>query len=192
MKKLKLTLLAMTVMFTASTFAQDNPVARRGLSLSIGPDAAFPVGTFRSESNYKFGIGGSAKLAIPFAANFDATVQAGYIAFSQSKLNGVTDKNTFSIIPFKGGIKYRTNPGFYIEPQAGFVQTKVSNMEGSGQFIYALNLGYLIARAVDLSVRYEAISAKDQTVSGVTVKGISAKMIGLRVAYNIPFGKSSE
>jgi hypothetical protein len=183
MKKFKLTLLAIATLFSASTFAQDNAVAKKGLSLSIGPDAAFPVGTFK-DAGYKFGIGGSAKLAIPFATNFDATVQAGYIAFGKSKLNEISGAS-FTFIPFKGGVRYHTsalNGGFYVEPQAGISQAKFSNSEGDANFTYALNLGYLVNNKLDISTRYEAVNTP----------GTSLKMIGLRLAYNIAFARSAE
>ena len=86
MKKIKFLLAGLSIVVATSAFAQETP-AKRGLGLSIGPEAAIPLGTFKSESKYKFGLGGSAKLAIPVASNLDATISAGYIAFSQSKLD---------------------------------------------------------------------------------------------------------
>ena len=193
MKRITIVIIALVTTLSTATFAQESTsktTAQRGLSLSIGPEFILPIGTFKSESKYKFGLGGSAKLVLPLASNWDGTVSAGYIGFSQSKLDSVASKNTFTTIPFKAGIRYRADGGFYVEPQAGFTQTKVSNKEGSGQFTYALNLGYLINDMFDISARYEAISAKDETISGVTIKGISAKMLGLRLAYNFNFARS--
>ena len=193
MKRITIVIIGLVTTLSTATFAQESTsktTAQRGLSLSIGPEFILPIGTFKSESKYKFGLGGSAKLVLPLASNWDGTVSAGYIGFSQSKLDSVASKNTFTTIPFKAGIRYRADGGFYVEPQAGFTQTKVSNKEGSGQFTYALNLGYLINDMFDISARYEAISAKDETISGVTIKGISAKMLGLRLAYNFNFARS--
>jgi hypothetical protein len=192
MKKIKVLLAGLCVVATATTFAQQSP-SRRGLSLSIGPEAALPLGTFHSNSGYKFGIGGSAKLNIPVATNIDISASAGYIGFSGSKLETVADKNTFTTIPFKGGIRFRTNGGFYFEPQAGYTQTKYSNSEGEGLFTYAANVGYLINRAVDISLRYEAMAAQNnRTVGEFNVNGESVKMLGLRVAYNIPFARAKQ
>lgn len=197
MKKISIAIIGLLTTLSTVTNAQETgtttgskTVAQRGLSLSIGPEFVFPIGTFRSESKYKFGIGGSAKLVLPLSSNFDGTISAGYIGFSQSKLDSVASKNTFTTIPFKAGIRYRADGGFYLEPQAGFTQTKITNREGSGQFTYGFNIGYLINDMFDVSARYEAINAKDETINGVTTKGISAKMLGVRLAYNINFARS--
>lgn len=191
MNRMKILLVALALAGATSLFAQQSP-SKRGLSLSLGPDFAIPVGTFRNTSHYKFGIGGKAKIALPIADALDLTGEAGYMGFSGSKLNEVANKNTFTIIPFQAGLRVRANGGFYVEPQAGFTQTKISNMEGSGQFSYALNVGYLIARVVDLAVSYNGINAKDRTINGVTSNGVSAKFIGFRIHYNIPFARAKQ
>lgn len=188
MKRIKFLLAAMTLVGALNTFAQESP-SRRGLSLSIGPDAALPLGTFRSTSGYKFGIGGSLQLAIPVATNLDVTVGSGYMGFSNSKFSTATNKNAFTIIPFQAGLRVRTANGLYVHPKAGFTQTKVTNQEGSGQFSYALNVGYIVANALDIAVGYNGISARTQNLNGATSGGVSAKFLGLRVAYNIPFAR---
>lgn len=191
MKRIKFLLAGLFIVFAASTYAQETP-ARRGLSLSIGPEFGIPLGTFRngytvpggSISGYKLGFGGSAKLNIPVSTNIDVSLSAGYMGFSQKAsldtLGSISiNKNSYTFIPFKGGVRFRTNGGFYVEPQIGYTQTKLKNSEGAGEFTYAGNIGYLIARAVDIAVRYEAIGTKPE----------SSKFIGLRVAYNIPFAR---
>ena len=182
MKRIKFLLAGLAIVFAASTYGQEAETpAKRGLSLSIGPEAAFPLGTFKDY--YKVGFGGSAKLNIPVATNLDVSLSAGYMAFSQKGLGMIDSiaisKNSYTFIPFKAGLRIRTNGGFYFEPQAGYTQTKIKNAESAGYFTYAGNIGYLINRAVDVAVRYEAVSAT----------GESLKFIGLRVAYNIPFAR---
>lgn len=188
MKKIRCSLIALCALFAVHSFGQDNAVAKRGLSLSIGPDAALPVGTFHNLGN-NFGIGGSAKLAIPLASHFDVTLGAGYMAFGKSKLKDLSEKS-LTFIPFKGGIRYSTSAtkgGFYIEPQAGITQMKFQGYEGDANFSYALNLGYLISNALDLSVRYDAVNNKEDSPA----MGTSYKLIGLRLAYNFNFAKSN-
>jgi hypothetical protein len=179
MKRIKFLLAGLSIVFATTAFGQETP-ARRGLSLSIGPEAAIPVGSFRDA--FKVGFGGSAKLNIPVASNVDVSLSAGYLGFStKDELDSIViNKNSYTFIPFKGGIRFRTNGGFYVEPQIGYTQTKLKNMEGAGEFTYAGNIGYLIGRAVDLAVRYEAVATA----------GESAKFIGIRAAYNIPFGRA--
>ena len=192
MKRMKFLLVALSVVVVTNTFAQEAP-AKRGLSISIGPEFAAPLGTFRngytvaggSTSGYKLGFGGSAKLNIPVATNIDVSVSAGYMGFSQKasigQLSDVSiNKGSYTFIPFKAGLRFRANGGFYVEPQIGYTQTKLKNAEGAGEFTYAGNVGYLVARVIDIAVRYEAIGTKPE----------SSKFIGLRLAYNIPFARS--
>lgn len=192
MKRMKFLLAGLLIVFAASTYAQEAETpARRGLQLSIGPEAVLPIGSFHSESGYKFGGGGSAKLAIPVASVLDFTLSAGYIAFGHSKLNELDNSGTFTAIPFKGGLQIHTNGGFYFEPQAGFTQTKIANAESAGVFTYATNVGFLISKAVDIAVRYEAMASRKGTnIPGATTNDVSAKFLGLRLAYNIPFARA--
>ena len=191
MKRMKFLLVGLSLVVAANTFAQESPAAR-GLQLSIGPEAALPIGSFHSNSRYKFGGGGSLKLAIPVATVLDLTVSAGYIAFGSSKLNELDpNRGTFTAIPFKAGLQIHTHGGFYFEPQVGFTQTKISNQEGAGVFTYAGNVGFLISKAVDIAVRYEAMaSRKGVPITGATNNDVSAKFLGLRLAYNIPFART--
>lgn len=192
MKQIKFYLVGLLVLAGASAFSQESP-ARRGLSLSIGPEMAIPLGSFRNgmvapgttatAPGYKVGFGGSAKLNIPVATNLDVSLSAGYIGFSQKGLGALDSlhlsKNSYTFVPFKAGLRIRTNGGFYIEPQAGYTVTKISNQQGAGYFTYAGNVGYMIGRSVDIAVRYEAVASS----------GESLKFLGLRVAYSFPFAR---
>jgi hypothetical protein len=191
MKKVKVLLVGLSVLVVASSSAQESPAAR-GLQLSIGPEAALPIGSFKSQSGYKFGGGGSVKLAIPVASVLDFTLSAGYLGFGSSKLRDLDpDRGSFTAIPFKAGLQIHTNGGFYFEPQVGYTQTKISKLEGAGVFTYAGNIGFLISKAVDIAVRYEAMASRKGTViPGATNNDVSAKFLGARLAYNIPFARS--
>lgn len=193
MKKIKFLLAGLSIVLAASTFAQESP-ARRGLSISVGPELAVPLGNFRNNilfpgsplpiRGYKAGFGGSAKLNIPVATNMDVSLSAGYMAFSQKAsldtLGAIAiNKNSYTLIPFKAGLRFRLNGGFYVEPQVGYTQTKIKNEEGAGYFTYAGNVGYLISRAIDIAVRYESVSRK----------GGNLNFAGLRIAYNLPFAR---
>ena len=194
MKRIKFLLAGLSIVLAASTNAQETP-AKRGLSLSIGPELAIPLGDFRNKlyipgsplpiPGYKAGFGGSAKLNLPVATNIDVSLSAGYMAFSQKAsvdtLSTISiNKNSYTLIPFKAGVRFRLNGGFYVEPQVGYTQTKIKNQEGAGYFTYAGNIGYLIGRVVDVAVRYESVSRT----------GGNLNFVGLRVAYNLPFAKA--
>lgn len=190
MKRIKFLLAGLALVGAVNTFAQESP-SKRGLQLSIGAEAALPIGSFHNDSHYKFGGGGSAKLAIPVASVLDFTVSAGYIAFGHSKINELDNAGTFTAIPFKGGLQLHTKGGLYFEPQVGFTQTKIQNEEGAGVFTYAGNVGFLISKAVDIAVRYEAMASRKGTnIPGATNSDVSAKYLGLRLAYNIPFARA--
>jgi len=193
MKRIKFLLAGLAIVLATSTFAQETP-AKRGLSVSIGPELAVPLGNFRNKLSfpgsplpvrgYKAGFGGSVKLNIPVATNIDVSLSAGYMAFSQKApidtLAAISiNKNSYTLVPFKAGLRFRLNGGFYVEPQVGYTQTKIKNEQGAGYFTYAGNIGYLIGRAVDIAVRYESVSRT----------GGNLNFAGLRVAYNIPFAR---
>jgi hypothetical protein len=193
MKRIKFLLAALSIVLAANTYAQETP-AKRGLSVSVGPELAIPLGKFRNNilfpgsqlpiRGYKAGFGGSAKLNIPVATNIDLTLSAGYMAFSQKAsfdtLRTISvNKNSYTLVPFKAGLRFRLNGGFYVEPQVGYTQTKIKNEEGAGYFTYAGNIGYLISRSVDIAVRYESVSRT----------GGNLNFAGLRIAYNIPFAR---
>jgi outer membrane autotransporter protein len=140
-----------------------------GTSMSIGVEAAYPFGKLGDVTS--FGIGGSAKIAIP-AGSGAVTLSGGYINFMGKEIGntGVKYSSTY-FIPLKAG--YRVNlgeSGFNFEPQAGYSVGKGSN----GGFTYAGNIGYMINNQIDISARYEGISKSGTTLS----------FIGARVAYN--------
>lgn len=195
MKKVSL-LLFMVSVLALNTFAQSSETpSQRGLSLSVGAIGGIPVGTFKSESKFKFGVGGNAQLALPLSKALDGTISAGYMGFSQSKLDAAVDGKTFILVPFQAGIRYLTPVGFYVHPKVGFTQTKYGGEEGSGELSYAFTLGYLINKTIDISAGYEALgSGKDQVIqsgtTSITVPGVTAKFIGLRVAYNFNFARA--
>jgi hypothetical protein len=95
MKRIKFLLAGLSIVLAASTNAQETP-AKRGLSVSIGPELAIPLGDFRNKLSfpgsplpvrgYKAGFGGSAKLNLPVATNIDVSLSAGYMAFSQKPI----------------------------------------------------------------------------------------------------------
>jgi hypothetical protein len=76
------------------------------------------------------------------------------------------------------GLRYQIKPSsIYLEPQLGYtsVATAHSNTSGHGGFTYAANAGVML-NAIDVSVRYEAVS-KDRNSD-------YRPFVGLRAAYN--------
>ena len=161
-------LLALTV---TKSFAQDK--VSTGPELSIGIDGGIPVGDFKE--GYKFGIGGTAKFAYNFDENVAITLQSGYISFSGKDFGTLGKNSALGFIPIKVGGRYTFPGGFFIEPQLGV--TNINKRVGT-KFTYGGNLGYRMTPGIDVSARYEGISASGSNLS----------FIGFRVAYSFPFG----
>lgn len=182
MKK-KFYLLSLTVLVATCTFAQDKDkdAKKAGNSISVGVEAALPVGK-NLKDGYNFGIGGSAKVAINVFDGGDVTISAGYISFMGKSITvaGQTFKNdALGTIPIKAGLRFKLGGGFYGEPQLGYTIAKISGVEGNfNGFTYAANLGYMVDNSVDVSLRYEAWTKSENGAS------FSPSFIGLRVAYS--------
>lgn len=117
MKKIKLTLIALGVLMTVNTFAQEE-TTKAGTSLSVGVEVGIPTGDLKEGS--KLGIGGSVKAAIPVITDGYVTISAGYMTFSGKSIDfgGQTFKNpSLNMIPIKAGFQYRFPGGLYLEPQ---------------------------------------------------------------------------
>ena len=166
----KLLLVVVVALFAvASTKAQKETGVGRP-SLSIGLEGALPLGDFKEA--YNFGIGGTVKGALPVATDLDITLSAGYITFS-GKTFGEFKAPAFNTIPIKAGVRYRFASGPYVEPQLGYTSASVKGGGSTGAFTYAANVGYLFSPALDLGVRYEAMS-----------KGGTTSFLGARLAYS--------
>lgn len=185
MKKL-FSLAVAALALSSAAFAQDKG-GSQGTAISVGLEAGLPIGKFgnsgvKFSDAYKFGIGGSAKVAIPIFENGAVTLSAGYISFSgkSETIGGVTFKNpALSMIPLKAGLRYTlgNTSGFYIEPQLGYSIAKVKGAsESASGFTYAANVGMLINNMIDLALRYEGASL-NKSVGTVS-------HIGLRAAYS--------
>jgi outer membrane autotransporter protein len=179
MKKLVLILaIGAFVSLSASAQQKDENKKAEEPSISIGVDAALPMGDFADVS--KTGFGGTAKFAYP-AGPGAITVTAGYISFSGKSQTVNVGGTTMTIsgsssylIPMKAGYRFNLGQGFGIEPQVGYSVGKNS----SGGFTYAGQIGYLINNQIDISARYE----------GLSKSGTSWSFIGFRVAYNFSLG----
>lgn len=175
MKKIKICLLALTVLVAATSFAQDDKKKASGNSLSVGAEVGLPIGDFADLN--KLGIGGSAKAAFGIFEGGAVTLSAGYMTFSGKDiiiLGQTISGGKTNIIPVKAGLRYMLGGGIYAEPQLGM--TFIGDGGGSA-FTYAAGVGTTINDKIDLGVRYEAFSKNSFTWS----------YIGARVAYSFGF-----
>jgi hypothetical protein len=172
MKKIiNVSMIALAIFFSNQSIAQVSTAGRPVLSL--GAEVGIPTGDLNKSQ--KIGIGGSLKALFPIFEGGAFTLSAGYISFSGDEGTGFKFP-ALNFIPFKAGLRYNLSPGgVYLEPQLGYtsVATANSNTSATGGFTYGGALGVLV-QALDLSVRYEAVSRNNTTLP----------FIGLRGAYN--------
>ena len=177
---MKKTLLCCTALSIAlSCFCQ---ATQKGTELGIGFDAGLPTGNFKNMSN--FGIGGTATFAYHFNRLWAISFQTGYvvfagrhISFADSTGNNATYKlPNLNTMPLKMGARCNLGKGFYAEPQAGFALLSKKGSDGIKRFTsftYAASVGYAWRRGVNVSLRYERLTAYG---------GLS--FIGVRITYN--------
>lgn len=179
--------LSLLAIFTITTKAQDTTPATKstttgsGIRLSVGPDAALPLGSFKD--SYKWSIGGSVQADFPIIKDqLFVTVNAGYNNFFAKEVNNVKG-NDLGLIPVKAGLKYFPVSNFYVQGEAGasFLTNKDKvGADKSAAFVYAPQVGYQFklgqSNYLDAGVRFEGNTK-------FTDNGSSNNFLGLRVAY---------
>lgn len=205
----KLTIGIAVLLLTSGAIAQNNRA-------SIGAEFALPVGDLGLTSG--FGFGGSLGYELPVGKYFDLVAQAGYINFLGKELtisttilgtvvSSSTKTDPTGLIPVQVGFKY-----YFMDPQEGFY---AGILTGAHMFIFdepqfdllgdpdgtksklkanfslASNIGYVLARNLDIAVRYQMMFAKQDVVTfdpvtfAVTTKtqSVTNGYMGLRIAY---------
>ena len=173
MKKLFL-LTAILGVFAFSNANAQKDVAMNGPKLGIGPEFAFPIGSFGD--NWKFGYGGSLLYQHPVASNINLTLNAGYISFQSKELPIVGGKINAGYIPLKAGASVFINENFYVNGELGAAFGTGDHASGTA-FAYSPGIGVEFPvsdkSSIDVSGRYEGWS-KNGTIS----------FIGVRAAFN--------
>jgi hypothetical protein len=171
-------LLAVAVGVKAQTKGNSDS-QRPSFSLSVGPEAGIPVGSF--SDYYKWSLGGSvqADYAI-IKKTLYVNLNAGFANVFADDIPGLDD---LQWIPVKAGLRYypfqRNN--LYVQGQAGvnfITNGPIGNKTAA--FTYSPQIGYLIplgkGNYLDAGVKFDGNS---KFVDG----GDAANLIGLRVAY---------
>ncbi len=199
MKKFTLALAAIAV--AGSLMAQES-------RFSLGAELAFPMGDFGDAAG--IGIGGTLGFELPVGDHLGLMAQAGYISFSGKdySIMGITVKSDATgIIPIQVGAKYyftENQDGVYLGVLAGVHMTtyKVpeynsvgaqtgTKTESNADFSLAPLLGIVVAENFDISVRYQLMFAKRETIVidpstfSISTKSetVSNGYLGLRLAY---------
>ena len=169
-------ILVFALLTSASSLAQDQ---KEKASLSIGGDFAIPT-----NSKYFYpGLGGTVKGAISVTRKTSITLTTGYITFKGKKQASGYAVVGERFIPVRIGFQYKPASNLYIEPQVGYARKIYGSFLSNGRltsppsdntFNYAINIGYLINKNLELSARYE-----DYLLKGTS----QLRSIGLRLAY---------
>ncbi len=171
MKKTILSLAILGISIVA--FAQKKEDDFQMLKLSVGAEAALPLGDFGKAST--FGIGATAQADYKVTDDLGLNINAGYISFLPKRTTafGITSKGkAVGYIPIVGGIRYYFSEQVFALAQLGVTIATASGTSTS-LFTYAPGIGYKFSDNVDAALKY----------TGYSKDNINSSTIGLRVAY---------
>ena len=159
---------------------------QKGSEISVGISGMQPLGSFHT--NYNLGFGFDLKYAYNFNETLAATVSAGYNYFGSNSIGGIG----FHYFPLKLGARY-TRQIFYIEPQLGVATTKTGGVYDAVKtcFLYAVQIGIIPIKNLDVSLRYEGckpdIVSYSYNNDGYYSNSFYINTFSLRVACRLPF-----
>jgi hypothetical protein len=172
MKKVFLAFAIVAASFAANAQSGKN-------QLSIGPEIALST-----SSGGGTAIGGTAKYMHGVGTAGQVTLTAGYLFDSETEGGA---KATASMIPILAGYRHYFG-GLFVEPQAGYISSKVKLEDSDGDeilsvsdgaFGYAIGGGYALPAGLDLGVSYRS-----------TAQSGASGMIVFRVGWNFSLGGS--
>lgn len=173
--RVHLLILSIVVFIAARTHAQ-NAYGLRQSEISIGPEYAIPLGSFRAgngnfnapDGKYTYGLGGSAKYAVHINEMWGVSLQAGAIGY-----HGTGGLAGFTAFPVKLGGSFRYGD-LFAEPQFGLSYFSNNNtVYQSGSTTYGITIGGYVTDHLVLSGNYERWNKG----------GFSASHVGIRMAY---------
>jgi hypothetical protein len=171
---MKKTILFIAVIgISTAAFSQKKEDDVQMLKLSVGLEAALPLGDFGKSST--FGIGGTAQADYKVTDDLALNVNAGYISFLPKSITvfGVTSKGkAVGYIPILGGIRYYFSEQVFALAQLG-VTIATASGSSTSLFTYAPGVGYKFSDNVDAALKY----------TGYSKNSINSSTIGVRVAY---------
>lgn len=184
--KISVIALAALSISTSSIKAQETKSERsqnlNGFRISVGPDAALPIGDFKDR--YDWAIGGSVQGELPIAKNIFVTLNAGYSSFIKNDEYTGPYKENLQLLPIKAGLKYFPVGNFFVQGEAGvsiLLNKDDVGASKSATFAYAPQVGYQFKldnnSGIDLGIRFQGNSK-------FTDDGKSNNFFGLRAAYS--------
>lgn len=176
--------------FSCGLMAQENRA-------SAGLELALPMGDFGDA--FGMGFGASIGYELPVGDNLGVMAQVGYLSFAgkdiEFNLLGVTttiEGPNLAAIPVQVGAKYYftdNQEGAYLGVLTGLHFMTVEDADGESSFGLAPLLGYMIGENIDISLRYQMLFDKQETVSGsgtsITIEEetVTNSYLGIRAAY---------
>lgn len=136
---------------------------KSSLGLSIGNEAALPVGELKT--NYTSAFGMSAQIEYKTAKRLAYTVTGGYLTYVRKK--SVTE--TFGEFPVTAGAKYYLASNLYIQAGAG---VSFFDRDNTQKFRYDAGVGFKV-KNFNIDTKFQSDVLKSDDLS----------TIGLRVAY---------
>jgi hypothetical protein len=171
---MKKTILSIAIIgISIASFAQKKQNDFQMLKLSVGAEAALPLGDFGKAST--FGIGGTAQADYKVTDDLALNINAGYISFlpKSTTVLGTTFKGkAVGYIPILGGIRYYFSENVFALAQLG-VTIATASGTSSSLFTYAPGIGYKFSDNVDAALKY----------TGYSKNSNNSSTIGLRIAY---------
>jgi hypothetical protein len=171
MKKTILSIAIIGIYVAASAQKKEDDLQM--LKLSVGAEAALPLGDFGKA--YTFGIGGTAQADYKVTDDLALNLNAGYISFLPKSIAilGVSTKGkAVGYIPILAGIRYYFTEEVFALAQLGITIATASG-SSSSLFTYAPGIGYKFSEHVDAALKY----------TGYSKDGNNSSTIGVRIAY---------
>ncbi len=165
---------------------------------SAGLELALPMGDFGDAVG--FGFGATVGFELPVGDNLGLIAQAGYITFSAKDIEvdlgpfgtATVEGVAVGAIPIQVGAKYYfsdNQEGAYLGALTGVHLLSSEGSDGSTSFGIAPLFGYIIGENIDISLRYQLLFDKQETVaiSGTSItteeETVTNSYIGVRAAY---------
>ena len=174
---------AFALVLSGGLFAQSN-------QLSIGVDAALPMGDFGDAFN--LGIGPAVGFELPVGDNLALTAQVSYM-FLMPESSFI---KSASMLPAQLGAKYHLagdQTGLYFHGMAGIHSTRITTEDlnlgiitipgqssSESNFSWGVGVGFQLEK-LDIGVRYNSITPGD------TPGATASNYIGARIGYLLSF-----
>lgn len=166
MKKLPLIIIIILFAFKTTFGQYHGEFDDKKVFISVGGELGAP-----STTPFNITYGTSATVEIKVIERLGLTFTGEYVAYHY-KGGGLYNSPTTqhpSLLPLKGGVKYYTSPGFYIQGELGS-SLRSNNGEGN-MLVYTLGFGFEIPvnkiSNVDLSFRYENYDQNQYQTTGM-------------------------